>query len=252
MNRTRTWSLGAAVVAVLVLVAGWFLLISPAKAKIGDLNSQTTAQEQTNQGLGTQIAQLKIQRKGLPEQAAKLALIRQHLPSTPALPSFIQTLTLIAHNGGVKLVTITPGAPVPGPVPAAPVVATPTPSASASTGSATDETAVTPTAQVPTSPLRMIPVTLTISGGYYNVVSFLSKVENLQRSMIVYGVNLTPGATGPVSSASPSASTGTTKGKITALVTARIFYSPVVVTATTPATGAAPAASGAAAPAAAS
>ena len=48
MNRMRTWSLGAAGVAVLVLVAGWFLLVSPTKSKVSDLNSQTAAQQASN------------------------------------------------------------------------------------------------------------------------------------------------------------------------------------------------------------
>ena len=51
MNRMRTWSLGAAGLAFLVLVAGWFLLISPTKAKVSDLQTQTAAQLQTNAGL---------------------------------------------------------------------------------------------------------------------------------------------------------------------------------------------------------
>jgi Tfp pilus assembly protein PilO len=254
MNRMRAWSLGAAGVAVLVLLAGWFLFVSPAKAKVSDLNAQTAAQQTTNSTLQTQIAQLKAQDKDLPAQQAKLAEIRQHLPSTPELPTYIRTLTLMAHRAGVKLVSITPSAPTTVTV-AAPVVATPSPTASAtaSSDSATSDPAVAPaTAPVVTSPLRMIPVTLTISGGYYNVIAFLSKVENLKRSMIVYSVGLSEGASGPTvtSSASPSSS-GPVANKITAALQTRVFY---VVPDTTaiPTSTAAVAPSGAASPATAS
>jgi Tfp pilus assembly protein PilO len=256
MNRMRTWSLGAAVVAVLVLVAGWFLLISPTKAKVSDLHTQTATQQQTNAGLQTQISQLKIQNKGLPKQEAQLALIRQHLPSNPALPAFVRTLTLIAHEAGVKLVSVDPSQPSAVTI-AAPVVVTPSPSASASSSSdsaTTDPAAVTVAPAAPTSPLRMIPVAINVTGGYYNVVSFLNKVENLKRSMIVYGVNVTPNATATAAQASASPSASTVVNRVTAVLSTRIFYSPPVVTTpvTTPATGATPAASGSASTAAAS
>src|SRR3954468_3113986 len=98
MNRMRTWSLGAAGLAFLVLVAGWFLLISPAKSQVSDLNSQTAAQQATNAGLQVQINQLKLANKNLPEQEAQLAKIRQHLPANPELPAYIRTLTEMAHE----------------------------------------------------------------------------------------------------------------------------------------------------------
>jgi Tfp pilus assembly protein PilO len=252
MNRLRTWSLGAAGVAILVLLAGWFLLISPAKAKVSDLHAQTATQQQANQTLLTQIAQLKAQNKDLPKQEAKLAQIRQHLPPTPALPTYIRTLTLMAHKAGVTLVAITPTVPVPVTVAAPAVVATPTASASASSDSATTDTTVTPAvAPVATSPLRMIPVTISITGGYFNVVNFLTKVENLKRSMLVYGISVLP-ATAPAATpgAPPPASN---QNKVGAVLSTRIFYSPpVVAPATTPATGGAAAASGSASPSTAS
>ena len=249
MNRMRTWSLGAAGLALLIVVAGWFLLISPAKSKVSDLNTQTAAQQQTNAGLATQVAQLKLQNKALPKQEAKLAEIRRHLPPTPAMPAFITTLTQIATDSGVKLVSVAPATPS-AVTTVAPVVATPTPSASASSGSATDDTPVTPAAPVaPPSALRMVPVAITVNGTYYNVVAFLSKVENLKRSMLVYAIQITPGVAGGASASPSSSSTAT---KLTVSLNTRIFYSPPDLTKTTPAAGATPAASGAAAPATAS
>ena len=167
MNRMRTWSLGAAVLAFLILVAGWFLLISPTKAKVSDLQTQTASQKQTNVGLATQIAQLKVQNKNLPKQEAKLAKIRQHLPATPALPTFVRTLTTIAHEAGVKLVVVSPTPPVVVTAQAAAPVATP--SASSADGAAPTEVAPAAPVAVPTG-LKQIPVSITVSGGYYNIV----------------------------------------------------------------------------------
>jgi Tfp pilus assembly protein PilO len=255
MNRMRTWSLGAVGVAILVLLAGWFLLVSPTKAKVADLHSQTATQQQANQTLQTQIAQLKAQNKDLPKQEAKLAEIRQHLPSTPALPTYVRTLTLMAHKAGVTLVSITPTVPVPVTVAAPAVVATPSPtaSASASSDSATSDTTVTP-AVAPTSPLRMIPVTISINGGYYNVVAFLTKLENLKRSILVYNANVLPANAPAAGSTGAAGATGSSaKNKVSAVLSTRIFYSPpVAATAITPTTGGAAAASGSASPATAS
>jgi Tfp pilus assembly protein PilO len=246
----RTWSLGAAVVAVLVLVAGWFLLVSPTKAKITDLRTQTATQQAANTSLQTQINQLKLQNKDLPAQEAALAAIRQHLPATANLQGFVINLTAIAQASGVQLVSVSPGLPTAVTVAAPPVVVTPSaaasPSASASSssGAATDETVAPAIVPQPSSPLKMIPIAINVTGGYYNVVSFFNKVESLRRSMLVYGVVITPAT---VSSADSSGF------KVTAAVSARIFYSPPVATpATTPVGGATPAASGAVAPATAS
>ena len=250
MNRMRTWSLGAAGLAFLVLVAGWFLLISPTKAKVSDLQTQTASQKQTNVGLATQIAQLKLQNKNLPKQEAKLAEIRQHLPATPALPTFVRTLTTIAHESGVKLVLVTPTAPVVVTAQAPAPVATPSASASASGDGSGGEIAPAAPIAVPTG-LKEIPVTITVSGGYYNIVRFLTKVEGLKRSMLVYSINVVPG------DAPKTEADGSTPGPtnpLKASIQTRIFYSPPVVAppVTTPATGATPAASGAVAPATAS
>jgi Tfp pilus assembly protein PilO len=252
MNRMRTWSLGAAGLALLILVAGWFLLISPAKTKVSDLNSQTAAQQQTNAGLQVQINQLKLANKNLPEQEAELAKIRQHLPANPELPAYIRTLTEMAHEAGVKLVSVGPAAPAPVVVATPAVVAPATttaspsasPSASASTGgdgTAADAPVAPAAPTAPSSPLRMIPVSINITGGYFNVVSFLNKVENMKRSMLVYSIGVTPVG------ADATASSTTTTTKVTAVLNTRIFYSPPVETTpvTTPATGTAPTAAAA-------
>ena len=243
MNRMRTWSLGAAALAFLVLVAGWFLLISPTKAHVSDLQTQTTTQTQTNTGLQTQIAQLKLQNKALPRQEAKLAKIRQHLPATPALPNYVRTLTKIAHDSGVKLVAVAPTPPVVVTAQAPAPVATPSASASSADGAATEVAPAAPIA-VPTG-LKQIPVTVTVSGGYYNIVRFLNKVEGLKRSMLVYGINIVPDDD---KKATPDGESTGPANPLKASLLTRIFYSPPVVAppVTTPATGATPASSGAA------
>ena len=59
MNSTRTWTLGTAVVAVLLLVAGWFLLVSPQRSAAADLRDQVTAQQAANDAIALKTKQLQ-------------------------------------------------------------------------------------------------------------------------------------------------------------------------------------------------
>ena len=68
MTMTRRWAIGTAIAAVVILAAGWFLLVKPQKAKVSDLHTQTASQEQQNQLLLTQISALQAEQKELPKQ----------------------------------------------------------------------------------------------------------------------------------------------------------------------------------------
>jgi hypothetical protein len=49
MTKTRTWAAATAGICVLLILAAWFLLISPKRAEAADLRDQTVAQDQANQ-----------------------------------------------------------------------------------------------------------------------------------------------------------------------------------------------------------
>ena len=101
MTETRKWTLGAALLAVAILVAGWFLLISPQRAAVADLETQTVAQERTNSSLDTELAVLKEQNKDLPEKQAELAELRTAIPEAPDLPSYIREMQDLGRQSGV-------------------------------------------------------------------------------------------------------------------------------------------------------
>ena len=91
----------------------------------------------------------------------------------------------------MKLVVVTPTPPVVVTAQAPAPVATPSASSSSADGAAATEVAPAAPIAVPTG-LKQIPVTITVSGGYYNIVRFLTKVEGLKRSMLVYNINIMP------------------------------------------------------------
>ena len=112
MTATRKWSVGAALVAVLILVAGWFLLVSPKRAEVADLEAQTQTQLNENSTLETEKAVLEQQFKELPEKQAQLAAIEEQLPDAVDMPSYIRELQDLANQSNVVLTGMMPAAPV--------------------------------------------------------------------------------------------------------------------------------------------
>jgi Tfp pilus assembly protein PilO len=194
MTRTRRWTMGTAVIVLLLLLAGWFLLVSPKRASAVDLRAQTATQESTNSTLTAQIATLKVQKAGVPAQEAKLAVIRQRIPDNPALPGLIRSLSALAKSANVSLQSITPASPA-----------------------ANRSPAVTPalpaTGTVPV--LNTIAITVDFNGTYANVELFLNKLESLKRSFLVSGLQITPD--------SAVKAVGTNSPVLTVVLSGRVF-----------------------------
>lgn len=165
MTRTRKWVSGTAVLVLIVLVAGWFLLISPKKSQAASLQTQALGQQATNDGLRAKVAQLKAEAALTPQQEAKLALFRQRVPETPAEPALVRRMSAIAKQANVQFEAFTVVNPTGVNVPNAP---------------AAERDTV----------LQQMTVTLTVEGSYYAAERFLNLVEGLQRVTIVSGVNI--------------------------------------------------------------
>lgn len=212
MTQTRRWSLLTAVTVVLLLLAGWFLLVAPQRSEATELRDSAQAQDDANAALRTRIEVLAAQAEDLPEQQARLAELGITIPSDPALPALIRDLTEAAEVSGVELVSLAPALPtlLPG---AAPLVA-PTPAPDADTeaegaeadGEAAEDTgeeaagtdpAVPGAAAVPAAPvdpLYMVPTAIEVTGSYYQIEQFLNKIEDLRRAFLVTGFTLSADA----------------------------------------------------------
>jgi type IV pilus assembly protein PilO len=203
--------MGTAVIVLLTLLAGWFLLVSPKKASAADLRTQTASQESQNLTLAAQVATLKEQKAGLPLQEAKLATIRQRIPDNPALPPLLRSLSALAKASNVTIASLAPAPPGPN---TSPVV----------NPSGTPATGVVPQ-------LQTISLTINFSGSYANVELFLNKLESLKRSFLVTGLQMT-GATGA------GATGGTSSPTIAVIMAARVFdASTIGVAPTSPSAG---------------
>jgi Tfp pilus assembly protein PilO len=215
MDKVKQWVALTAVGALLVAVAGWFLLISPKHSEASSVRGQVTSAEQANQMLTTQLAQLKAQQKDLPKQQAKLAAVAARVPDNPALPALIRAVNKAATDAGVELVSLSPVAPAPF-VPAV---------AAATAVTASGATAAAPAATA----LQSITVSLNVVGPYFQVEQFLDRLEGLTRAFKVSGFSLTPGDN-PVKPATTSTgpAVADTGKSLTAAITGQVFMSPAI------------------------
>lgn len=221
MDRLRQSILLTFLAIVAILAAGWFLLIKPKSNAVAEKRTEVETQQAANAQLRARIAMLRELAKDLPAQQARLAEIQRRIPGNPALPALIRALSDAASTSGVDLVSLSPGPPaLLAAAPAAPVapVATGTPVGGA----------VRPGAALTSGrALAQIPVTIVVSGGYFQIEQFFSNTEALQRSMLVTGVSVAP-ATGGGPAGSPA-------GRLVSNITGRVY-----LTTTPPAPVAAP------------
>jgi len=166
VRSTRTVLAIGGAAAVLVLVVGWFLLISPTHGSTNDTTTATAGVVSSNATLQQQIVQLKEQSKAYTAKQAELSSIGQQVPSDPQQPALIRALSQAASDDGVDLVSLTPGAAVP--------------AAAAGVGAASYST---------------LPYTLQVEGDYTGMQQFMLSLEQLKRIFLVQQLNLAP-ATG--------------------------------------------------------
>jgi Tfp pilus assembly protein PilO len=189
MTKTRQWTVFTAVAVIVVLLAGWMLLVKPQKSKASNLEAQATTQQQANALLNTQIAALESEQRQLPQQQKELQKFATQVPSDVSEPTVIRQLSAAASGAGVDLVSMTPG------------------SATVVNSEADGSTTLTTTDT--TSPLVQLPVALGVTGSYANMESFFLSLEKLPRALLVTGWSLCPDSN---AAGSTSASTGSTGG----------------------------------------
>jgi Tfp pilus assembly protein PilO len=209
-SKARTWLAGGAAAMLLVLAAGYVLLVSPKKSQTRDVRTQQTAVLADNARLQAQINQLLAQKKEITAKQIRLAEIGKRIPGDAQLPATIRRLTQAARTAAVDMVSFTPG--------------TPTPAASYYATAA---------------PYNQIGVTLEIRGTYAALEEWFRQIEDpALRLIVVEKVNLTPKPPG-VGDGSVTIGPGgipETIRTITAAVTGRMFSTaPATIVADLPA-----------------
>ena len=210
MTETRKWVAGAVAVALLIVAASWFLLISPKRAEVADLNAQAESQESANSKLQMDLEILKQQNKELPEKQAELAVLKTQIPESAELPSYIREMEELGTESGISFTSLTPAAPTP-------------------VGAV-----ATVDGALPPETLASINVDMVLTGSYFEIVDFVNELETASRYTLLSGYTLTS------EGGEEAASTTGGQPDLTATLNARIYLVPSAETtvdvATDPAT----------------
>jgi Tfp pilus assembly protein PilO len=186
--RQRAPLIGVAL-AVLLAVGFWFLLYQPRNEEQAELEAETAQLQTRQQQLSNEIAQLEEIQANEVEIRAALARLEEYVPSGLAQPTTIRQFQQSADAAGVEILAVSFA--VPEPAEGAP-----------------------PTGQ-PDSVLGSIPVTMTLEGGYFQMVDFLRRIEvDVPRAVLVESV-----AAGEAEAGFPLLST-TWSGRLFALIPA--------------------------------
>jgi Tfp pilus assembly protein PilO len=215
MGTSQKWYLGAGVLAVLILAAGWFLMVSPQNATAEEITLSAESQQAANRITEQEIATLKAEFKDLPVLQKEAAEIRSRMPQTPELPALLRTISANAKSAGVTLVSVSPQ----------------TPTALSGSGQAGSAALATP------GQVNQIPIVVEVTGPFANMRLFLNSMEQMKRSVLVTSLDLKRAET---------ESTNAATNLLAATIAGRVFMAnpgtapaQTAPTTTTPADGAA-------------
>lgn len=99
----------AGVVAAVVIVAWYFLLFSPTRQKLNDLDDQIAADQTALTAAEQELARLQSYEKTAPQAQVDIVRLSKMLPEDEGIPGMIVELTKTADASGVTLASIARG-----------------------------------------------------------------------------------------------------------------------------------------------
>lgn len=211
-SKARSLMMLTALAAIIILAAGWFLLVSPVLSGASEANAQAEAQEQANENTQIEVNKLRQQYAQIDEYQADLDALQVQIPTTPKYAELQQMFADVAADHHVVITSLQFGTavevkqevPASEPDPSASATPEPTASADASGDGSTGDTPKGITG------LFGIPVSLTVQGAYDDVMSTLKELQTTVDSRIVLVTSVQLGeasASGPQASDDPSVDT---------------------------------------------
>jgi Tfp pilus assembly protein PilO len=180
MSKARLTMVGGTLALVILVLIGWFLVLSPQMAKAGEIKEQIEVTDTQNTGLRTQIAKIEQQEAGLAEQRAFAAALASRFPATAAQAEMFSQIRTAAAKAGIgesALTALTPSVPQGG------------------TGAATGNGPVT----LPGTGVKgvaSLQVGMSVTGTYTQMTKFLSTLESMPRAYLIDSISMGPGGEG--------------------------------------------------------
>ena len=192
--------IGAAIAAVLFLLAWYVLLFSPTNDKISVARERKEAADPQLTETRARIDRLRQSQRDEPRLNARREVLRLAIPDQPNLGQLILDINDAAARSGLEFISVAPS-PAAVPAPTAPTTAT-----TAAPGPATASGATLPLTEQPAE----IRLALSLTGGYIQVLDFMNRVDRLPRIVVFDAVTLNADLT----------------GRLTVALTARAFTQP--------------------------
>jgi hypothetical protein len=203
MNR-RQELVVVATTALLVLTAVSLLVLRPTRQAVAEAHADRDAAAAESQTLRDQVRALEALKADEAKLRAQAQLARSEFPPTPSLPALVDALQDAASKAGVDLGSVAPSTPK------------------------------TSTIQ---PELAQIDTNVNVSGGYFEILDFLTRLENLvkgddgqgrvsARSVLVQSVDVSRdsgAATSTGGAAASTASGSTSPDTLKATITLAVF-----------------------------
>ena len=230
MSKNRLWTLGLSAAIVIVAVFGYILGVSPILAQTSAAEQQLSSITSSNQSTQSRNAVLKTQFSNMASLSADLSKLNVSIPLGADMPVFLREINVLIDRAGVVLGTVTVSA---GELYKSPDVATAAPASSAVTPSPSPSPSPGASAPVPpaapagpSARLTLIPVQISVNGGYDAVMAFVGSVQTGERLYLVKSVAVSS------SPEKPDAFVATVIGFVYALPTAAAQEAVTTVAAT--------------------
>lgn len=174
MNRRLLIPLAVGVAVVLV----WFVALwGPQGSALASAKKRRTTAEQQGATLRDQLTRLQQARRDQPLKQSELETLRVAIPDDPNLAQFILDTNDAATKAGITFLSIAP-------TPPGAAAGTSATGGSSATGGTSGGGAATPVA------IRM---SMTISGGYFQILDFVNRLNKLPRIVVIDSLTLTGG-----------------------------------------------------------
>jgi Tfp pilus assembly protein PilO len=194
-SKASSLILVTSLLGVVILVAAWFLLISPVLSGASEASTNAAAQEEQNANTQVEVNKLKEQYANLADYQQQLEGLQVQIPTTPMYPELQRMFADVAAKHGVVVTALQFGTAQPyvaavvttdsgiddgtdsAPAPSASPSPSPTPGADGSSGNANALRA--------SAGQYAIPVTLTVAGAYDNVMATLKELQNSSGRLVL-------------------------------------------------------------------
>lgn len=219
-SKARAWIAGTVFVAVVMLVAAWFLLVSPVLASASETSDLATAQDDQNALEQVRITGLKADFDKLDAHKAELAVLRQGIPAQLDHSQFQRDIATIAvaHNVTVVSLTTSSSLKVEVKLPTAEAPAASETSETTTDGAATETPAAEPAPLV--SDMYEVPISIELIGTYENVLNFVTELQTVNpRLVLITGLEGTALKAAEASGGAPA----TTDGDLSVVLTGQMY-----------------------------